>query len=193
MTIIELLIGLVLVALLLALGVPSFATAMQNRQIRSAADALNNGLQLARTEALRRNRAVKFELVGTSGWNVGCDPADATIVNDEEVCPALLQTRDAADTTPNASVATTQVVAATGSAAASPVFAGTLRFTSLGRVAPATLPAGNNAVFDITNPNGGVCAAGGGDMRCLSVVVTPGGQIRTCDPAVSDAGDPRKC
>jgi type IV fimbrial biogenesis protein FimT len=191
MTLIELLIGLALVAMLILMAVPSFTTAAHNRTIRNAADAIQNGMTLARTEALRRNRTVRFQTVGAGGWTVGCDPADATIVNGEENCPAVLQTRNAADGSANATVANVQL-AADGTAAAAPIFAGSLRFTPLGRVTTDTLPGGQRAVFRITNPNGGACQAAGGEMRCLDVVVTSAGQGRTCDPAVA-AGDPRAC
>jgi type IV fimbrial biogenesis protein FimT len=89
-------------------------------------------------------------------------------------------------------VATSQQLG-TGSAAPSPTFTDNLSFTPLGRTTPATLPAGNVAVFDVSSASG-TCAAAGGDMRCLRVVVTAAGQIRMCDPAVpATSTDPRKC
>jgi type IV fimbrial biogenesis protein FimT len=192
MSLIELMVGVALAALLLMLSLPSFVTGMQNRQIRTATDAIQNGLVTARTEALRRNRVVKFQLVAASGWSVGCDPEDTTIVDGQENCPALIQARPAGEGSPNAAVATVQIAVASGTPAAGAVFTDTLRFTSLGRLTDNTLPAGNNAVFQVSNPTGGACVADGGEMRCLSVVVTPSGQIRMCDPAVL-AGDPRAC
>lgn len=192
MTLIELMVGLTLVAIVMALGMPSFSSGMQNRQIRTAAEAIQNGLVYARTEALRRNRVVEFELRNPNGWRVGCNPVDTTLIDGEEACPATVQSREALEGSMNAAVATVETVAATGAVAGAPVFAGTLRFTPLGRVAVGTLPAGNLATFQVTNPTGGTCAAGGGEMRCLSVVVTAAGQVRMCDPAVA-AGDPRAC
>lgn len=191
MTLIELLIGLALVAMLILMAVPSFTTAAHNRQIRSAADAIQNGLTLARTEALRRNRTVKFEIAGAGGWSVGCDPVDATVVDGEENCPAVLQTRNAGDGSANAVLANVQLDAA-GAEVGTPVFTGALRFTALGRMTPDTLPGGHRAVFRVTNPNGGACQSAGGEMRCLNVMVTSSGQVRMCDPAAA-AGDPRAC
>ncbi len=194
MSLIELMVGVALAALLLTLGVPSFVTGMQNRQIRTAADALQNGLVAARTEALRRNRVVKFELVAPGGWSIGCDPADNTVVDGEEVCPELIQSRPPDEGTPNATVETSQIAVASGTPAGTAVFEDSLRFTSLGRVTADTLPPGNNAVFLVSNPAGGACVADGGEMRCLSLVVTASGQIRMCDPAVAaGSGDPRAC
>lgn len=191
MTLIELMVALALMAMLILMAVPSFTVAMQNRQIRTAADTIQNGLTFARTEALRRNRTIKFELVGGSGWQVGCDPADPTVVDGEENCPAILQTRNAAEGSANANVANAQLDSA-GTVVVAPVFTGALRFTPLGRITPDTLPGGHRAAFRVTNPMGGTCQADGGEMRCLTVAVTSTGQVRMCDPAAA-AGDPRAC
>jgi len=185
-SLIELMVGLAVFAILLGIAVPNFSTFMQNSKIRTSAEAIQNGLSLARVEAVRRNTNVQFALgVGTS-WVVGCQTA-----NDD--CPASIQTRAGANGSSNIRVVTSEVVATTGLAAGAPVFDSTLSFNSLGRVTTATLPAGHNAAFDITNPDGGTCAAVSGPMRCLRVVVTPGGQVRMCDPALTNAGDAQAC
>lgn len=191
MSLIELMVAITLAAVLLTLALPSFRTAMENRQIRSAADGIHNGLQFARTEALRRNRTVLFELRPGGGWRVGCAVPDPTIVDGEEVCPATMQQRDSLEGSPNAAVETAEVGA--GGPVATPVFDGDIEFTALGRVTAATLGAGNTAQFNIGNPTGGACAADGGEMRCLTVTVTSAGQTRTCDPAMGVATDPRAC
>jgi type IV fimbrial biogenesis protein FimT len=196
MSIIEVMVAITLMAILISLGAPSFFTGMQNRQIRTAAESIQNGLQLARTEALRRNRNVKFTMqLATQpySWRVGCDPEDASVDATGNVrCPATIQTWQAAEGAAKAQVAPAQIVAATGAVAATPVFTGDLKFTPLGRTTTDTLPGGNLAEFQVTNPGGGTCVSGGGEMRCLSVRVTAAGQVRMCDPAVA-AGDPRAC
>lgn len=68
-TLIEQLIGLVVTSIVLALGLPDYSDFIQNRHIRSTANGLTDGLQLARLEAVRRNEAVDFRLVGTD-WSV---------------------------------------------------------------------------------------------------------------------------
>jgi len=186
MSIIEVMVALTLAALLMALGAPSFIKGAQSRQIRTAADGLQTGLQLAKTEALRRNRNVKFTLRDQSGWTVGCETVDATMVGTEQACPATILVREASEGSANAITATTEV----GSGAAA--FTDGLTFTPLGRVASSTLGTGNNLLFNVTNPKGGDCVADGGEMRCLQIIVSSGGQIRMCDPAVA-AGDPRSC
>ncbi len=71
LTLIEMMIVIAVIALLMTTGVPSFSKWIQNRQIRTAAEAILNGLQLARSEAVKQNSDVKFELLGqSSGWEV---------------------------------------------------------------------------------------------------------------------------
>src|SRR5882672_5111861 len=62
-TIVEVMISLVVIGVLLALGAPGFIEWLQNQQIRAAAEATLNGLQVARGEAVRRNTRVRFQIV----------------------------------------------------------------------------------------------------------------------------------
>lgn len=192
-SLVEVMIGLTLAGILIALAIPSFQTGMQNRQIRSAAEAIQSGLHMARTEALRRNRPVKFEMFGENGWRIGCDPVDDTMENGQPVCPETLQVRDGAESGGNARVARVTLSATTGSESGS---FEEMRFNSLGRIkftgVPDTTVAANNYMYRITNPKGGACTGDGGDMHCLSVVVSSTGQIRMCDPAISPP-DSRAC
>ena len=206
-TLIELMVAVTLVALVMMLALPSFSEAMQNRQIRSAAESIRSGLQAARTEALRRNRLVTFQMQTGTGWQIGCDTVDATVdANGEQACPALIQKRDPNEGTSQATVDLGKVVASTGAASASPVFSGSARFSPLGRVdvpagascTPAGIATGcplggDNATFLVKNPTGGACQTGGGKMRCLQISLSATGQVRMCDPAVTTPGDPRLC
>lgn len=185
-TLIELMVGVTIVAILLAFGLPSFSTWIQNSQIRTAAESVQNGLQLARAEAVRRNADVQFALAGTN-WTVGCATATAN-------CPASIQARSGTEGSAYAAVASSEVLPS-GAPVASPVFTGTVIFNGLGRVNPASLGAGNNASFLVSNIQGNcvACAAGSawsdcpatpGKMRCLRVLVSSGGQVSMCDPAL---------
>lgn len=158
-SLVELAIGMLIFSILLALAAPSFNNWMQSSQIRTAAEAIQNGLQLARAEAVRYNNQVQFALGTGSSWIVGCVTPTAT-------CPATIQSRNAAEGSRNVTVAANQT---------------TVAFNGLGRVTP--VPAGDINI-NITNPVGGTCAPGG-SMRCLRVVTTVGGQIRMCDPALT--------
>jgi type IV fimbrial biogenesis protein FimT len=192
-SLVEVMIGLTLAGILIAMGIPSFQAGLQNRQIRSTAEAIQSGLHLARTEALRRNRPVRFEMQGGNGWRIGCDPEDTTLVDGQPACPQVLQTRDGAEGGRNAEVARVAVGATSGTDSGG---FEELRFNSLGRIKFVGVSdadaAANRYVYRITNPKGGSCFADGGEMRCLSIVVTSAGQIRMCDPGVS-APDSRAC
>lgn len=194
MSLIELLIGLAIMGLLIMIGLPNMATWLQNSKIRTAGETMLAGLTLARTEAVRRNQVVRFQMVNnltsacvvsTAGtdWVVSLD--DVTGACDEApseaAAPRIIQTRSGSE-------GTTGVVVAAATA-------GIVHFNGLGRV---TSPGGaaNMTQLAISNPVGGACEnpdGSGGPMRCLRINISIGGEARMCDPAVSDASDPRIC
>jgi type IV fimbrial biogenesis protein FimT len=170
MSLIELLIGLVIVGVLLTLGAPSFAAWLQSMQLRNAAESISNGLQLARANAIQRNKAVTFTMNGPdSSWSVTID-SPSTVGGVIE--PAIVQARSAAEGSPNAVIATTD---------------STITFDGLGKT---NLLAA--ATIQVTNPPR-ACGTGNTEMRCLNLTVAVGGQIKMCDPQVLTAGDSRKC
>ncbi|MGE5621626.1 MAG: GspH/FimT family pseudopilin, partial [Bacillota bacterium] len=65
MTLVELMVAVAIIAIVLGVGVPSFATWVRNSQIRTATESIKNGLQLAQAEALRRNTSVRFQLTSS--------------------------------------------------------------------------------------------------------------------------------
>src|ERR1700758_790804 len=76
-TLIGLAVVLAVVGILLSQAAPLFSAWTQNVQIRTATESIQNGLQLARSEAIRRNRSVMFWLTSTvnpkaADWLVGC-------------------------------------------------------------------------------------------------------------------------
>lgn len=164
-SLIELMVGLVILGMLMAAGVPSFFSFLQNRSIRNTAEEVVEGVNLAKAEAVRRNTSVNFSLDTLGAWTVGCATASAA-------CPASIQAR-----------------AATGGSSTVTTTAANLTFNGYGRAT--SLAAGSSATIDVTNTRD-TCEAAGGTMRCLRVVVTPGGQVRMCDPKLA-SGNPRAC
>lgn len=69
-SLIELMIGIVIMAILAAVALPSFQTMLRNSQIRNAAESIQNGLQKARAEAVARNTNTSFTLGTDSSWAV---------------------------------------------------------------------------------------------------------------------------
>ena len=61
-TLVEVLVTLAVLGVLLSLGAPSLAEWLQAQQIRAATEAIVNGMQVARAEAIRRNLTVRMVL-----------------------------------------------------------------------------------------------------------------------------------
>lgn len=173
-TLIEIAIGLVIIAMTLMFGLPSMADWIHNLQIRNAAEAVQNGLQTARGEAVRRNANVEFVLsnpgvAGGTGWTV-----------------RIVRTGVAVQTKPNGEGS------ASAKLAVLPAGANTITFNGLGRTptSPATNNDGTPFMTQIDVDSSVMSAA---DSRELRLVIGSGGQIRMCDPSVSEPTDPRSC
>jgi type IV fimbrial biogenesis protein FimT len=196
-SLIELLIAIAVLAVMLGLAAPTLSQFIQNTQLRSAAESLVAGLSFAKAEAVRRNTNVRFQLFdsltsscsasanGTS-WVVSLDAAEGQCDSAaaETAAPRILQRRSGAEGTANV-----DVVASGGPSGNSLVV-----FNGLGR--PVATNPERFTQIDISNPAGGECEhvdATAGKMRCLRLIVTSGGDVRMCDPKVSDTADPRKC
>jgi len=167
-TTIEMLIGIVVLAVLLGLGAPSFMVWLQNAQIRNAADAVLNGLQLARTEAIRRNKPVQFALTTQSGWQV-------TIVNPSvNDPPNPIQKRSRQEGSLKVDVAAT------------PGGAYAVTFDAMGGPTPNADASLTITSLDFTS------SVATSAPRPLRIVVSVSGTIRLCDPSLA-AGDSRGC
>lgn len=165
----EVMIAVAIIGVLMALGMPAFQNWIQNTQIRTASEAIMNGLQTARNEAIRRNASVQFKLDGgaSTRWRVN-------LFTDPDGTP--LQSRAAEEGSANASI-TVQ-----------PGGADTVTFSALGRVVPNADASPSITQVDIDNLLIPVVA----DRRNLRIIVPAGGALRMCDPKVA-AGDPRAC
>ncbi|QKK03746.1 MAG: prepilin-type N-terminal cleavage/methylation domain-containing protein [Pseudomonadota bacterium] len=74
-TLLELLISISLLAILLVTAVPSFLDAIQNNRLTSQANEFVTAMQLARSEALKRNRPVTVCASDTSAETPSCGGA----------------------------------------------------------------------------------------------------------------------
>ncbi len=72
-TLIELMIGLAIFAMLLGVGLPSLGAWLANSRVRATAESLQSGLAMARSEAMRRNQNVEF-LVTNDTIDLGTVP-----------------------------------------------------------------------------------------------------------------------
>lgn len=167
-TLIELLFGISITLILLTIGVPAFKSWSHNVAIRNAAESALSGLQLARTEAVRRNTNTRLTLDGTStsAWTVEVEGGPE------------IQSRPAGESSGSVTNITH-----------TPAGALTVTFDRLGRVVPNT-PSSltlNQIEFDV--PASLLAAS---QSRELRIVIGSGGQIRMCNPGIPST-NPQGC
>ncbi|SHG58493.1 GspH/FimT family pseudopilin [Massilia sp. CF038] len=185
-TLLELMIGIAIIALVLGLGIPTLQQWMQDSQNRRAAESIANGLQMARSEAVGRNALVRFDLTNANGvadWKVTC-------VNDMPSCPTATPIRTYVSSG-NARVGVSKIVVP--AAPAPDPFAAAIAYTTelpagvtfngLGRV-PTTNAGADITRIDVTADQGG---------KRFVVTVSNTGQVRMCDPSVKLSVTPQGC
>ncbi|TDR48564.1 type IV fimbrial biogenesis protein FimT [Tahibacter aquaticus] len=182
-TLIELMIALAILCLLLMLGMPIYSTWITNTRIRNAAESIQNGLRLARVEAVQSGRPARFEMQGTqAGWTV-CSPAPTTPGS----CAAprsTKQTFNANDATGNVLVGgtTSRTVALNDDVSTQSITGRGITFDSNGRVLAGTVAL---AKIDV--------AAARSDSRRLVTVISAAGSVRLCDPQLSQSEHAQGC
>jgi len=198
LSMIEIAVVLVVVAILMAQASPSFTVWIHNAQIRTATESMQNGLQLARSEAIRRNRSVIFWLTSAAApqaadWLVGCATPSGAGAQPEAAgdCPGQL----VANGVPGFGPPTFNYIQRQNAAdqqttfpqVSTPNGASYVTFSSLGLVTPNVDGSASITEIDVADPTIPTAQA-----RPLHVLVS-GGQIRMCDPALTLANDPRGC
>lgn len=156
-TLLELLVGIGIIAFLLLMVMPSIRVYLLDTKIRAAAQAYYDGAQQARSEALRRNGDVTISLSDSNrGWSIVTGGITLAAKPAESAAPLTI-TATTADVT----------------------------FNGLGNASAA-----NTVKF---MPGDSAQCLASGPQRCLNILVSPGGQVRLCDPTITAAGDNRKC
>lgn len=185
-TLVELLIAVSLMSVLMALAAPSFTTWIRNAQVRTVAEALQNGLRVAQAEAVRRNRQTVFFLTANdpglsataqadgANWVVRWipQPGDSVTATAPQFEP-FVRGGGFADLAAGVSIEGPAAVC----------------FNVVGRRVAATAT--------VTDVSGATCTTSGtaaynvqipGAARPLRVTVALGGRIRMCDPARTVSG-----
>lgn len=164
-TMVELMVTVGVLALLTALAAPTLRGVIENGRIRSAGQSLQNGLALARGEAVRRNTRVQF-VIANRGWQVV-----------QVDTGAVLQQSDGRDVPAGLTLAMT------------PAAADRITYNNFGRSMAlnpdATLPV---SAINIVSAN----PSGLSSYRPLRLQLVSGGVPRLCDPAVAST-EPKAC
>ena len=192
-SLIELIVGMLILGILLAMAAPSYSAWIMNSRIRTTAESILNGLQMARGEAVRRNEQIRFQLTDTldagcslstssTNWVVSVDdPAGKcahSLVNDAlplgdsvgNPLPRIIQRRSATDGSSGVTADSSKNF---------------VSFNALGRQTGASLAA---ETIKVTPASGG-CV----NFRCLCITVSVGGEVRLCDPNLTSSTDPQSC
>ena len=183
MTIIEIVVGLALVAMLTTLALPTYRLWILNQSIRNAAEAVSNGLQVARAEAIKRNKRVQLvltaEAVGGTGVGYTVTELIQTAAN-VFTCSEVISVRDNNEGARTARLTIT------------PNDATTVTFGPLGSVVDGDDCASAGSGNPITQIDFGPRDVTITDARNLRTTIGAAGSVRTCDPNVA-SGDPRAC
>ncbi|HUW26604.1 MAG TPA: GspH/FimT family pseudopilin [Gallionella sp.] len=171
-SLIELLIGIAIMAILMGLAMPSFQTWLQNSQIRNAAESIQNGLQRARSESVGRNTNVEFVLGAGSSWTVQVVGGD------------VIESRSASEGSKDVTVT---ALAADSSPATTITFN---NFGGVGVPPKQPLNTDDSAPFVQVDLDSSVLSPA--DSQELRVTIGIGGNVRMCDPNASGTS-PRAC
>ncbi|HVC49567.1 MAG TPA: GspH/FimT family pseudopilin [Burkholderiales bacterium] len=162
-TLIELMLAIFIMSLLLAFTLPSYSGWIQESQIRTVAESALNGLQYARSEAVKTNGTVELTFNGND-WTVtptgSATPLNQSNGNTLHEANAVLQT------------------------SLNPII-----FNGLGQVTPPATVAIN--ITD-PNAGACLNAVPSGPMRCLNIILQSGGALRLCDPSLPST-NPQSC
>lgn len=173
-TMIEMLISMLLLAIVLSIGAPATARWVRQSEIRSSAESLRSALQKARSEAIARNTRIRTSLgdnTGLARWSMGC-------VRVSTACPHVLHEQ----TVPSASsvrwgatrfVANDDLSVGLAVGASMP---GSVDFFPLGD-APLIATGNDIARIDILHARDDTAGR-------LVVRIDGAGNIRICDPAL---------
>ena len=154
-TMVEMMMVVMVLAILMAIALPSMRVHMANAEIRGISEEMRSGLELARSEAIRRNTSVRFTRNG-SGWNVVI-PGTGGVADQQLTMRAPRETPVAVTTS-----------------------AETITFNASGW----TTPFGSTMTINLQAPATNECKPAGG-LNCLTVAVAAGGLVRSCDPAAT--------
>jgi type IV fimbrial biogenesis protein FimT len=88
-TLIELMVTISILIVFTILSAPSITEFVEKNKIKTAANSLNDGIQIARSEAIKRNESITFNL-SNDQWNVLSED-DMIAVSQSEIAQTVIQ------------------------------------------------------------------------------------------------------
>lgn len=189
-SLVEIVVTIAVLSLLLFAAMPSIGAWMDNTRIRNVADSLQNGLQVARGEAVRRNEEVSLWLVALedpSQLDNQCTLSSASgswvvsVFSPFRHCADPVSTVDAPRIVTGRPVGGNGARVVVSALGADGTGATSITFNGFGRVTNA----GAIRQIDVSGASD--------NTRNLRIAVSAAGQVRVCDPHVTDTKDPRIC
>ena len=166
-SLIELIIGVVIVGILAALAMPSLQQMLINNNVRNAAESIVSGIQRARAEAVARNTDVRFTLASSTSWTVDY------VVKPVPSAPAI-------DSSSGNEISSKVTVVAVAKDLSTP--ATVVTFDNLGQV--------KDPDTDIRQ----VDFSAAGATQNLRITMGAGGNApKMCDPSLAAGSSPRAC
>jgi type IV fimbrial biogenesis protein FimT len=154
-TLIELMIGLAIVAILALLATPHYAEFMDNTRVRNVTESLANGVRQAQLAAARRNERVKLTLT-SGGWEMRDVDTNGLLASEPIHELAAASAPDVAT---------------------EPAGSNEITFNGLGRALAANPPDDTAPITRIK-----VKPTGAGTRPLGVALVVPGGSVKVCDP-----------
>lgn len=175
-TLIELMIAIALLGVLIAAATPGFTQWIANTKVRTSAESIQNGLMLAKAEAIATNRKVEFALTngepttaGVTAAQTGTNWVVRAATPGTTTYATFIQGRRVSDAGQGV-----QINSQTPSGCTLPTN-GSVAFTGLGLLTPVP-GSGVLLCFDVRHAS---------SNRPLRITVERGGAIRMCDPGLS--------
>ncbi len=180
-TLVEILTVIFILGILAALAIPSLSEWINKSQVRSGIEDVQSGLQLAQSEAAKRNMDVEFSLLASQPVPASNVLNTAAAANGSYWTVRILPTGSGVNKTfVQGGDFGSRGVNITGPA--------TLIFSGIGRVLTS---AGTPPTFLTVTQVYRVETKTNKYPMC--VLVRPGGGVRWCDPNITSAGSPLAC
>jgi type IV fimbrial biogenesis protein FimT len=180
-TLVEMLVGLGLTVFFMLMTLPSASAYLTDARIRAAAQTYYSGAQLARAEAVRRNAEVRLLL--TDDPSASPPTTSVNALGWVTLAGGLQESTGARSRERNGLTAKIRRNHEQRDCAWRPTRPSC---SSMARAASV------KQIVKFLGPAADTCYPQG-PRRCLHVVISLGGQVRLCDPGISNNGDNRKC